>query len=189
MVPSPGSTGVVVPGHGRRERSRTGLNGGVHAAKACWGDLRQLVGCRRFRHAHRVKACLELSPALRAGRGPCGVERQGHRGVCRVVHRPDQGRPELRHSGRASGGGTAGGRTRARPAAGGPDPGQQDPSPQGAASRLSRPVEDQGAVRVRSRPVGIAAARRRQGRELAAVAPGEHPAAEQLYLEYTEEEE
>ena len=125
MVPSPGSAGAVVPGHGRRERSRTGLNQGVHAAKACWGDLRQLVGCRRFRHAHRVKACLELNPALRAGRGPCGVEHQGHRGVRLLVHHPDQGRPELRDPGRPGGRSTAGGRTRARPTAGRPDPGSR----------------------------------------------------------------
>jgi hypothetical protein len=53
-----------------------------------------------------------------------------------MVHRPDQGRPGLRGPGRAGGRGTAGGRSRAWPAVGGPDPGQQDPSPQGAAARL-----------------------------------------------------
>ena len=44
-----------------------------------------------------------------------------------MVHRPDQGRPGLRDPGRAGGRGTEGGRTRARPTAGGPHPGQQDP--------------------------------------------------------------
>jgi hypothetical protein len=34
---------------------------------------------------------------------------------------------------------------------------------------------DQGAVRLRPHPVGATAARRRQGQELAAVVPGEHP--------------
>jgi hypothetical protein len=56
-------------------------------------------------------------------------------------------------------------------------------------ARFGGPVRDQGAVRVRSDPVGAAAARRRQGRELAAVVPGNIPLAEQLYLEYTEIEE
>jgi hypothetical protein len=32
-VPPPGSAAAIVPGHGRR---RTGPNGAVHAAKACW---------------------------------------------------------------------------------------------------------------------------------------------------------
>jgi len=46
------------------------------------------------------------------------VERQGHRGVRGVVHRPDQGRPGLRDPARAGGRGAEGGRARARPAAG-----------------------------------------------------------------------
>ena len=54
MVPSPGSTGTVVPGHRHHERSRMGLNGRVHAAQACWRDPRQLAGCRRFADVQRL---------------------------------------------------------------------------------------------------------------------------------------
>jgi hypothetical protein len=51
-----------------------------------------------------------------------------------VVHRPTQGRPGLRDPSRAGSRGAEGGEARARPTAGGPDPRQQDPSPQGAAA-------------------------------------------------------
>ena len=40
----------------------------------------------------------------------------------------------VHHPGRSGGRGSARGRTHARPAAGGPDPGQQDPSPQRTAA-------------------------------------------------------
>jgi len=40
---------------------------------------------------------------------------------------------------------------------GGPDPGQQHPSPQGAAARLGGQVRDPGALRVRPHPLGAAA--------------------------------
>jgi hypothetical protein len=106
-----------------------------------------------------------------------------------MVHRPDERRPGLRDPGRPGGRGTEGGRTRARPAAGGPDPGQQDPSPQGTAARPGGPLGDQGAVRVRSHPVGLlllggdkAGNWQRWYRE-------NIPVAEQLYLDYTTEEQ
>jgi hypothetical protein len=63
------------------------------------------------------------------------------------------------------------------------------PSPQGAAARLRRPVRDQGALRVRSRPVGAAAARRRQGRNWQRWYRENVPIAERRYLEYTAEKQ
>jgi hypothetical protein len=90
-----------------------------------------------------------------------------------VVHRLDQRGLDVCDPGCPGGRGIARGRTCARPAAGGPDPGQQGPSPQGAAAWFGGPVGDQGAVRVRPHPLS------RQN----------IPVAEQLYLEYTTEQQ
>jgi hypothetical protein len=102
-----------------------------------------------------------------------------------MVHRPDERRPELRDPGRPSGRGTEGGRTRARPAAGGPDPGQQDPSPHGTAARLGGRWEIRvlfafDAARSALLPLGgdKAGNWQRWYRE-------NIPVAEQLYLDYT----
>ncbi len=66
---------------------------------------------------------------------------------------------------------------------------QQDPSPQGTAARLGRPVRDQGALRVRSHPLSVAAARRDKAGNWQRWYRQKIPIAEQLYLEYTIEQE
>ena len=116
-----------------------------------------------------------------------------------MVHHPDQGRPGLRDTGCPGGRGTAGGGTRARPAAGGPDPGQQAPSPQGTAARLSHLKEPRPGSAGRSEIRVLFAFD--PSRSALLLLGGDKagnwqrwyraniPIAEQLYLEYTQEEE
>ena len=106
-----------------------------------------------------------------------------------MVHRPDQGRPGLRGPGRAGGRGTAGGRSRAWPAVGGPDPGQQDPSPQGAAARLGGPVRDPGALRVRPTRSALLLLGGDKAGNWKRWYKENIPIAEQLYLDYTTQAE
>jgi hypothetical protein len=54
---------------------------------------------------------------------------------------------------------------------------------------LWRPVRDKDHLRVRPRPVSAAAPRRRQDQELAAMVRDKIPAAEQLYIDYTIEDQ
>ena len=106
-----------------------------------------------------------------------------------MVHCPDQGRSGLGGAGRPGGRGAAGGRARARAAAGGPDPGQQGPSSEGAAAWLGGPLGDQGAFRVRPHSLSAAAARRDKAGNWQRWYRQNIPIAEQLYLEYTTEQE
>jgi len=106
-----------------------------------------------------------------------------------VVHRPDQGRPVLRDPGRAGGRRTAGGGARARPTAGGPDPGQQihhlkELRPGSAGRSEIRVLFAFDPTRSALLLLGGDKAGNWQRWYRANI-----PLAEQLYLEYTEEEE
>jgi putative transposase len=70
------------------EYSQVALGDGVFGTDRHTGWSRLLPGVLS---AHRIKAFLKCCGQSQSGRGRCGVERQGHRGVRRVVHRADQG--------------------------------------------------------------------------------------------------
>jgi len=106
-----------------------------------------------------------------------------------VVHRPHEGRPGFRGPGGAGGRGTARGRTCTRPAAGGPNPGKQDPSPQGAAARLGGPVRDPGALRVRPTRSALLLLGGDKAGNWKRWYKKNIPIAEQLYLDYTTQAE
>jgi hypothetical protein len=106
-----------------------------------------------------------------------------------MVHRLDKGRPALRDPGRAGRRGATGGGAHARPTAGGPDPGQHDPSPQGAAARLGGPVRDPGALRVRSHPLRAPSLGGDKAGNWQRWYKENIPIAERLYLDYTTEAE
>jgi hypothetical protein len=106
-----------------------------------------------------------------------------------VVHRLDQRGLDVCDPGCPGGRGIARGRTCARPAAGGPDPGQQGPSPQGAAAWFGGPVGDQGAVRVRPTRSALLLLGGDKAGNWQRWYRQNIPVAEQLYLEYTTEQQ
>jgi hypothetical protein len=74
-------------------------------------------------------------------------------------------------------------------AAGGPAQGYEDPPSQRAAARIQGTVGDQDHLCLRPHPVSAAAPRRRQGGQLGTLVPRNIPLAEQLYTDYTADEE